>query len=100
MKIENKNISYVTGLYRSNVAKEGNVSKAKEKNGKLKGDALELSTDAKALSIAYKAAKQDDGVRMGKVEHIKRLIESGKYDVKSTDIATKMIKGVFLDKRV
>ena len=79
-------INRVYEAYRSQSAAP--VSKTSTLSGK---DQVELSHTAKEFSSAYKMALEVPDIRQDKVERLKAQISSGTYNVKSEEVAQKMM---------
>ena len=81
--------------------KNKNVSKISDTNKiRFKKDELSISDTAKDYQVAIKYLKDIPDIRREKVEEIAKSIKSGKYDVNGHDIADKILKSVFFDKKV
>jgi flagellar biosynthesis anti-sigma factor FlgM len=84
----------LNSLHRSSrLSTAGKASKgvSEEKHERREEDTLELSTDADQLNKKLKTLK--DTIDNKSVEKYKSLIESGKYQADSKDIASAMLKG-------
>lgn len=89
-------IPKVSGVY--------NKQKSIGKTGKadsivLKKDVLSISSRAKDYQTVMKALKDSPDIREEKVRKLKEKYEAGQYEVKSSDIADKILKSV-TDKKV
>jgi negative regulator of flagellin synthesis FlgM len=61
------------------------------------GDRVELSARSREMQKIREILQTTPEVRAEKVSALKKMIEEGKYEVKSEDIADKMIKQGILD---
>ncbi len=76
-----------------------------EKNQKLNeteaqnvsGDRVEFSARSREMQKIYEVLQRTPDVRSEKVSELKRLIEEGRYRVKSDDLAEKIIRDSLLD---
>ena len=98
MKINPSHISNITNIYRNNCIKS--ESRPQRAANKTRTDEVQLSDEAKSLGLALKKAKASLDVRLDKVEQIKKLIDSGKYNVSSSDVADKIVESILFDKKV
>jgi negative regulator of flagellin synthesis FlgM len=61
------------------------------------GDRVEFSARSREMQKIYEVLQTTPETRAEKVSSLKKLIEEGKYEVKSEDIADKMIKQGILE---
>ncbi len=72
------------------------VKKVRPQDGTMKGkDDLKISETAKYFQLASKAAKEAPDIRKEKVDHLKKQIDSGTYNVNAEEVAKKMTSGIF-----
>jgi len=89
-------IPKVSGVYNKQksvgkVDKAGNVSSKK--------DVVSISNEAKDFQTVMKALKKAPDIRQEVVDKLKDKYEAGKYEVKETDVADKILKSV-TDKKI
>jgi negative regulator of flagellin synthesis FlgM len=65
-----------------------------------KADTVKISDEARELQETQKVMENIPDVRVEKVAKIKNQIEKGTYDIKSGNIAAKMIKDTLLNERL
>ncbi len=63
----------------------------------ISGDRVEFSARSREMQKIYEVLQKTPDVRSEKVAELKRLIEEGRYHVKSEDLAEKIIKESLLD---
>lgn len=80
----------VSSIYQANCTKQ--VSKT---NGKSKTDQLEISQMGKDYQVAKAALVNAPDVRMDKINEIKARMEAGTYNVKSEEVANKLVESYF-----
>ncbi|MDI6799682.1 MAG: flagellar biosynthesis anti-sigma factor FlgM [Actinomycetota bacterium] len=107
MKISDNQIEKVLQSYVKQLAeaqKEAASSQAspKEAEGKKNepADTVTIAEKSRELAKAMDAYKKLPNVREEKVKEVKDLIDSGNYDVSSSEIAEKMIYRSIIDKLV
>jgi|GEM_PF-2831386 len=57
-------------------------------------DQVTLSDQAKLFSSALQRAREAEDIRMEKVRRIQEQIQKGTYNIKASDIAERMLKGI------
>lgn len=61
------------------------------------GDRVEFSARSREMQKIYEVLQTTPDVRAEKVSELKKLIEEGRYQVKSDELAEKMIRESLLD---
>lgn len=93
MKIDPSSIYRIAGTYKNEKTIE-----AKQKSRGVEPDKLQLSSNAQAFQVAYKAALESVDTRIGKVNSLKTAIDLGQYKVDSSNIADRILESVNLKK--
>ena len=92
MNISLNSANHVYNVYKTQSANNHNttrLTRAEEQK-----DSVVLSSQAKDFSTAMKAIKGSPDVREEKVNSLKEQVQTNSYDVKSTDIAAKMLSNL------
>lgn len=89
MKITNNRIN-VTKIYNDN--KPAAVHEKEKQNSRY--DTLEISKEGQEIAKYAAMAKGSPDIRADKVQEIKNRIQSGKYNVSSEDIASKIVQTI------
>jgi len=90
MKVYNHIEGVNTDFVKKSLSKKEN--KSVNKNEYRNEDSVELSSELNKLQELKKNASEMSGIRKGKVEGIKLLVENGSYKISSEEIAEKIIE--------
>jgi flagellar biosynthesis anti-sigma factor FlgM len=60
-------------------------------------DKVDLSSESKEMKKIYDVLASTPDTRPERVAELKKLVESGQYEVKSEDVADKMVKDFILE---
>jgi negative regulator of flagellin synthesis FlgM len=77
---------------RAENARQGRVSSTKPFSAEQRVDQVEVSSTGKEISKLVERAKQLPEIRQERVEQLRELVQSGKYDVSSKQIADAILR--------
>ena len=93
MEISDKNPvqinSYINQVQQKNASSDAPSGKGKTKTGE---DSVELSQNARDLTLAQAALRDIPDIRSEKVSELKQQLSEGSYEIKPKIIAGKMIE--------
>lgn len=77
---------------RAENARQGRVNSTKPFSAEQRVDQVEVSSAGKEISKLVERAKQLPEIREERVEQLRQLVQSGKYDVSSKQIADAILR--------
>lgn len=92
--IINKTIQGVSSVYAASASVK-RALKAEKETAEAGRDEIQLSAQAKDFSAILNKLQSSDTVRQDKVVYYENLIASGNYNVKSSDLADKLLQSRF-----
>lgn len=95
MIISRSQVQNLLKVYQSDMKKVEQMKEVKPASSAR--DSLAISKDSKVKQKALQAARQAPDVRTERVENLKEQISAGTYEVKSEEVAEKMISRAIVD---